>query len=246
MNFGDRPKGSFQVILEWVGTGFSIAYFLTPLYQVLASYRKRVESKHIPLFLLLSILINCTLWIGFAIKEGDWISMLVCNSIGLGVNLILLIMHLYLFLEKKLKPFIGYSLFVVNLIVEIFYLMYQIQKYDFIGLTGMCVNVLMYGSPITNIYQLFKTGQYGFLPILTNFIGFLTCIVWIFYGVLQKDYRVIVSNGISCLLVLIQIIFWFYFFYKKLKLKESQVQTDKLESSIKDSIHEISVNDNTD
>lgn len=245
MNFGEKPNGKIQTILEWVATGFSIAYFLTPLYQVLSSYRKRIDSRQIPLFLLLSILINCTLWVGFAIKEKNWISMLICNSIGLGVNLILLIMHLYLFLERKLKPFIGYSLFVVNLILELFYIMYQIQKYDIIGLTGMCVNVLMYGSPITNIYKLFKSGIYGFLPILTNFIGFLTCIVWIFYGVIQGDYRVIVSNGISCLLVLIQIIFWVYFFYKKLyKLKDSQIQTDDVET--KEDVHEISVNDHTD
>lgn len=245
MSFGDKPQGRIQVLVEWIAIGFSIAYFLTPLYPVLSVYRNKLRAEHIPILLLVSIMINCSLWMGFAIKDTDWKSMLIGNSIGLGVNFVLLILHLYLFLEKKWKPFIGYSLFVANLLVEIGYLMFKVVEKDYyIGFAATLVNVFMYGSPITNIYQLYKTGEYGFLPILTNLIGFMTCIVWIFYGVLTENKNTIISNGVSLLLLMIQIGFWFYFFFKKItKLTESETQTSQFQSRIEDDIKNISINE---
>ena len=245
MSFGDKPKGFSQSFVEWVATGFSIAYFLTPLYQVLSAYRNKIKAEHIPILLLVSIMVNCSLWMGFAIRSTDWLSMLIGNSIGLGVNYILLILHLYLFFEKKWKPFVGYSVFVTNLLVEIGYLMFLVvKKDDYIGFAAMLVNVFMYGSPILNIYKLYKTGEYGFLPILTNLIGFMTCIVWIFYGVMTENTNTIVSNGVSLLLLIIQIGFWFYFFFKKItKLTESTTQTSQFQSRIENDIKNISINE---
>ena len=245
MSFGDKPKGPAQSLVEWIATGFSIAYFLTPLYQVLSVYRKKMKAEHIPILLLVSIMINCCLWMGFAIRSTDWLSMLIGNSIGLGVNYILLILHLYLFFEKKWKPFLGYSLFVTNLLVEIGYLMFLVvQKTDYIGFTAMLVNVFMYGSPILNIYKLYSTGEYGFLPILTNLIGFMTCIVWMFYGVMTENDNTIISNGVSLLLLVIQIGFWFYFFFRKIKtLTESTTQTSQFQSRIENDIKNISINE---
>ena len=76
----------------------------------------------------------------------------------------------------------------------------------------------MYLSPAVNIIKLFQTGKYEFLPIVTNIVGFITTVVWLIYGILNYDDNnkssryTLYSNGVSSIIVLIQIIFWIYYF----------------------------------
>ena len=145
----------------------------------------------------------------------------------------MLFLYLYLFLEKNIKKFIGYGLFVVNLLIEVSYLMevWVINKKsdsnDLIGFVATVINILMYLSPATNIFKLWTTGEYEFLPIITNMVGFFTILLWLIYGILTYDsYNesaklTLYSNCFSILIVSIQIAFWIYYFLKSGEKKKA-------------------------
>ena len=236
MKFGVQPTTTFQVILEWIASIFSIAYFVSPLIEIIRLYKGTVDRKTISMFLLLSILLNCLFWGIFAVLQEDiWVSMILTNSIGLAINIALMFTYLYLFLDYAIKPFLGYGLFVVNLLVEVGYLMFvlinngKINDLDYVGKIAMCFNILMYASPITNIYKMYRASSYDYLPIYTNLIGFVTCALWIWYGILTKNSATWISNTGSIAVVTLQILFWGYYYWKHPRNGREPLAVESLE-----------------
>ena len=195
MNFKVEPRNILQEIIEWVGNAFAMLYFASPLIEIIRLKKGKSYKNAIPLFLLLSILFNCLFWSIFALGHSKiWISMLITNSVGLVINIVLMFFYLYIFLDEKITHFIGYGLFVVNLLVETTYLLNKLIHNRIIsssdhslGIIAMVVNVIMYASPITNISKLCKYRSRRFLPIYTNIIGLLTTSVYVLYGVLTDN-----------------------------------------------------------
>ena len=222
MKFGVEPKDVLQSALEWLGNGLSIIYFISPLIEIIRLFKGKINRNSIPVFLLLSILFNCLFWCIFGyLHDPIWLSMIITNGIGLVVNIGLMFLYLYLFLDHAIKPFVGYGFFVVNLLVEITYLIYELmnskiitESDDSLGYIAMIFNVIMYASPITNIVQLFRTKSKDFLPIYTNSIGFFSCTVFIIYGIITKSKETWISNTASLVVIVIQIAFWAYFYLK--------------------------------
>ena len=237
----DQPQEPKEKILEWIAQVLSIIYFLTPVIQIILLYQKKLRIEKIPMFLLLTIVFNCLFWLGLGIEEGNyWWSMIICNGIGLSVNFLMVVLHLYKFFAKRLGSFIGLSSYLIIALVLVFILIKESIQNDVTrGFIAMVTNVLMYSSPFTNIIKLIRTGEYDFLPILTNIIGFFTCTMWIIYGIVytgNKDsqLKTVISNLISLVMVLIQIIIWLVFFYKKNIKKIIEAENKLKENNIND------------
>ena len=235
---GVTPITFLQKTIEWIASALSMIYFSTPLIQIIRMYKEKLNVEKLPITLIITILFNCTFWILHGITESSskkeiWYSLLICNCYGLLINIAILFLYLYLFLEKNIKKFIGYGLFVVNLLIEVSYLMevWVINKKsdsnDLIGFVATVINILMYLSPATNIFKLWTTGEYEFLPIITNMVGFFTILLWLIYGILTYDsYNesaklTLYSNCFSILIVSIQIAFWIYYFLKSGEKKKA-------------------------
>ena len=148
MKFGIEPQTVLQYTLEWIGNGLSIVYFVSPLIEIVRLYKGKINRKSIPMFLLLSILFNCLFWCIFGyLHDPIWISMMITNGIGLVVNICLMFLYLSLFLDNAVKPFVGYGFFVVNLLVEITYLIHELinsqiisKEDDSLGYIAMVFN----------------------------------------------------------------------------------------------------------
>lgn len=87
---------------------------------------KKISSESFPILLVLTILFNCLFWFIFAVQSPIWISMIITNGVGVLVNIVLMFLYLYIFLEKKIKPFVVCGLFVINLLGEVFYIMWSL------------------------------------------------------------------------------------------------------------------------
>lgn len=228
--------------LNYIGSIVSLLYFLSPLVQIIMLYKRKLEPQSIPLFLLLSILLNCLFWVIYATEDKDNILVLplVTNSIGLGVNIVLMFLYLYIFLEQKLWEFLGYSFFVVDILVEIYYLMMRyivhnnIKRHpQLIEFIANIIGVFMYASPAQNIFKVIKTGKYEMLPILTNVLGFVSTLIWLFYGATTEKPQTLASNGISFLIICAQIVFWgYYFAHAARRIKENNgIDIEELKNS---------------
>ena len=266
-----RPDTSGEIIYEWICQSASLVYFLTPVIEIIRITRSsgKVKMNVFPLPLLIIIMLNCLFWclIGWFDNE-KWISMLVSNTIGLFVNLCLLFGYLYLSLKDGLEDrkrdynliedpnkqkaqwnpvtvfyiqFIGYGLFMMNVLIEIAYLMYRyiIKDHlddttgvlDIIGFIAMILNMLMYASPIVNVFKMISHKSEKYMPIVTNSCGFVCCVLWLVYGFVIKSAtksdqaRTIYSNLASLVLIVFQISFWVIYYCKRKRNKED-VETD--------------------
>ena len=231
-------------IIQIIGNGFALIYFLSPLFQILKK-KLYVEKnmKNLPLLLILSIIFNCLFWLLNAFCSDNlvgWIPLLISNIGGLAVNTFLVFFYLFFFLEKDKKKFLGYSFFVVNLMVEITYLIYRyvidIDKDDqekstnnfhLIGFVATIINVFMYSSPLQNIKLVIKEGKYEAIPIYTILSGFLATITFFIYGILsycnvkedeinerRNAIETMISNGVSILVLGCLSGVYAYFYFK--------------------------------
>ena len=93
----DPQETASEKIIEWISQVLSTAYFLTPLIPIINVYKNKLSIQKIPLFLLITIILNCLLWLtcGLARRSnegGIWISMIITNGIGLLVNFVIFLL----------------------------------------------------------------------------------------------------------------------------------------------------------
>ena len=233
-------------LLQIVGNFFALIFFISPLFQIIAMklYSERHDIKNVPLFLILTIIFNCLFWLLNAFSSGDlksWIPLLVSNIGGLIINTFLLFFYLFVLLKRKVKRFLFFGFFVVNLLVEVTYLTFRYvinpskEKKDndtfyLIGFVATIINVLMYSSPIQNIKVIIKQGRYEALPIYTLISGFFVTLTFFIQGILsftqikssddnknvkrRSAIETMISNGLSFFLLACLAGVYAYFYFK--------------------------------
>ena len=235
----EDPKS--VVALKYIGNIFSLAFFATPLIQIIQAYKTKIDKNDIPLLLLLIIILNCLLWLINAFASGDlpsWIPLLISNGAGLLINLCILFLYLNLILNKNIKQFVFYGIMTLNVIVQISYFMFrfiilkdkdskgksQAQKeFHLIGFVATVINICMYSSTFVNIVKMIKTKRPENLPIFSIGAGLLCTIIFMVQGMIQyntfadKDKKMyaietMISNGVSFLSLTIQGGIWLYYF----------------------------------
>lgn len=239
----EKRTSNAETFLKYLGNFLSLLFFITPLIQIIKAYKKTLDKEAIPLAFLIFIILNCLLWLLNAFSSGnitDWIPLLISNGIGIFLNIILLFLYLHLLLENNVKKFCFFGFIVINILVQITYCMFRYiilkdkenkedeqkeAEFHYIGFAATIINILMYSSPIINIFKLFKTKSSDLLPIFTLCVGFLCTMIFLIQGVVsynfynyedEEDQRIyaretIISNGISFFIITCQIGFWAYF-----------------------------------
>jgi hypothetical protein len=230
-------------ILQIIGNFFALIFFISPLFQVitLKLYSNHSDIKNIPLFLILTIIFNCLFWLLNAFSSESiegWIPLLVSNIGGLAINTFLLFFYLFVLLKRKVKRFLFFGFFVVNLLVEITYLTFRYvinpskennnnDTFYLIGFVATIINVLMYSSPIQNIKVIIKEGRYEALPIYTLISGFFVTLTFFIQGILsftqtksgdnherRSAIETMISNGLSFFLLACLVGVYAYFYFK--------------------------------
>jgi hypothetical protein len=236
------PQGNEA--LSYIGNILSIAYFATPLIQIIQAYKSKLDKNDIPIILLVLIILNCLLWLINAFASDDlsaWIPLLISNGFGLVINLSILFLYLNLLLDGKLKQFLFYGAFTINVIIEISYFMFRFiilngkeskdqetkqTEFHTIGFVATVFNLMMYSSTFINIRKMMQTRSSDKLPIITIGIGILCTIIFMIQGMIQYSYfnlkeesnqrmyavETMVSNGISFLSLSIQAGIWIFYF----------------------------------
>ena len=240
----DEEQPSGNVALSYIGNIFSLVYFATPLIQIIKAYHGKLDRTDIPIILIILIILNSLLWLINAFSSGnlvDWIPLLISNGFGLLSNLALLFLYLNLLLNKNCKQFVFYSIFTINLIVEISYFMFRFivlndkdtkteeqteSEFHTIGFVATFINIMMYSSTFVNIQKMTKTKNADRLNIFTIGVGLLCTIMFMIQGVIQYNFysdrkkdnekmyaiETIISNAISFLSLAIQGGIWLFYY----------------------------------
>ena len=252
--------------LQYIGNISALVYFATPLFQVFKQklYKDFNNIKDVSLVLIISILFNCLFWVLNAVSSGElkeWIPLLISNIGGLLINIILLFLYLYILLERKIKQFLGYGFFVVNLLIEIGYFIYRYiikdkgeRSFHLIGYVATVINIFMYSSPYFNYKKVINSKKSGAIPLYTIISGLLTCLIffiqgYVSFGILknEKDTRrerqsnieTMISNAISFILLsILAMLYAFRCSVKKDENKYMKINNEKDKENLNMNINE--------
>jgi uncharacterized protein with PQ loop repeat len=250
-------------VLQYFGNISALVYFSTPLFQVLKQklYKDVDSIKSVSLALIISILFNCLFWILNAAASEDlkeWIPLLISNFGGLLINIILLFWYLYVLLDHQKKQFIGYGLFVVNLLVQIGYLIYRFiikdsseDSFHVIGYMATVINIFMYSSPYFNYKTIINTRNSGAIPLYTIISGIVTCLIFFIQGFVsfrtikdnirnrQSNIETMVSNTISFILLgVLAALYGFHYTKKQTKVENHTEDLGINDDAINENINE--------
>ena len=250
-------------VLQYFGNISALVYFSTPLFQVLKQklYKDVDSIKSVSLALIISILFNCLFWILNAAASDDlkeWIPLLISNFGGLLINIILLFWYLYVLLDHQKKQFIGYGLFVVNLLVQIGYLIYRFiikdsseDSFHVIGYMATVINIFMYSSPYFNYKTIINTRNSGAIPLYTIISGIVTCLIFFIQGFVsfrtvkdnfrnrQSNIETMVSNTISFILLgVLAALYGFHYTKKQTKVENHTEDLGINDDAINENINE--------
>ena len=250
-------------VLQYFGNISALVYFSTPLFQVLKQklYKDVDSIKNISLALIISILFNCLFWILNAAASEDlkeWIPLLISNFGGLLINIILLFWYLYVLLDHQKKQFIGYGLFVVNILVQIGYLIYRFiikdsseDSFHVIGYMATVINIFMYSSPYFNYKTIINTRNSGAIPLYTIISGIVTCLIFFIQGFVsfrtvkdnfrnrQSNIETMVSNTISFILLgVLAALYGFHYTKKQTKVENHTEDLGINDDAINENINE--------
>ena len=250
-------------VLQYFGNISALVYFSTPLFQVLKQklYKDVDSIKSVSLALIISILFNCLFWILNAAASEDlkeWIPLLISNFGGLLINIILLFWYLYVLLDHQKKQFIGYGLFVVNLLVQIGYLIYRFiikdsseDSFHVIGYIATVINIFMYSTPYFNYKTIINTRNSGAIPLYTIISGIVTCLIFFIQGFVsfrtvkdnfrnrQSNIETMVSNTISFILLgVLAALYGFHYTKKQTKVENHTEDLGINDDAINENINE--------
>ena len=250
-------------VLQYFGNISALVYFSTPLFQVLKQklYKDIDSIKSVSLALIISILFNCLFWLLNAAASDDlkeWIPLLISNFGGLLINIILLFWYLYVLLDHQKKQFIGYGLFVINLLVQIGYLIYRFiikdskeDSFHVIGYMATVINIFMYSSPYLNYKTIINSKNSAAIPLFTIISGIFTCLIFFIQGFVsfrtikdnfrnrQSNIETMVSNTIS--FILLGVLAALYGFHYTKKQPKDENHTEDLginDDAINENINE--------
>ena len=106
----------FGDALGWIGTCFSIIFFMAPAQPYSRFIRKEISIHDVPELLLVFSYLNCISWIPYGIRDGQ-AKPTVCNIIGALLTLVFIIVYcafitnlhvlsLIISIFKQLNPFL--------------------------------------------------------------------------------------------------------------------------------------------
>ena len=201
----------FGDTLGWIGTCFSIIFFMAPAQPYSRFIRKEISIHDVPELLLVFSYLNCISWIPYGIRDGQP-KPTVCNIIGAMLTLVFLIVYCAFVSNLNVIKTLLSILFVINLTIQVLYICYYIIKnVKTLGLLCMIFNILMYAGTLEKFIRVVNTHNYHLIPILSAMLMFVNGACWTIYGLAYNDINIIIANASGFVLEGIAMGMWCYF-----------------------------------
>ena len=197
--------------LGWIGTCFSIIFFMAPAQPYSRFIRKEISIHDVPELLLVFSYLNCISWIPYGIRDGQ-AKPTVCNIIGALLTLVFIIVYCAFITNLHVKKSLFLTFIVLNLTLQLFWICYSvIRDVKTLGLICMVFNILMYAGTLEKFIRVINTHNYHLIPILSAILMFVNGACWFIYGLAYNDINIIIANASGVILEGIAIGMWCYF-----------------------------------
>ena len=197
--------------LGWIGTCFSIIFFMAPAQPYSRFIRKEISIHDVPELLLVFSYLNCISWIPYGLRVSQE-KPIVCNIIGALLTLVFIIVYCAFITNLHVKKSLFLTFIVLNLTLQLFWICYSvIRDVKTLGLICMVFNILMYAGTLEKFIRVINTHNYHLIPILSAILMFVNGACWFIYGLAYNDINIIIANASGVILEGIAIGMWCYF-----------------------------------
>ncbi|KAL9680925.1 hypothetical protein QQ045_012706 [Rhodiola kirilowii] len=203
-------------IVGIIGNVISFGLFLSPCPTFWRIWKKKSVEEFKPDPYLAAVM-NCLFWIfyGLPCVHPDSTLIVTINGVGLALELFYLaLFYIYGDNKKRIKMSIVLLVEVVFLaiIAAITFIVFHTheKRSTFVGAFCVAFGIVMYASPLTVMYKVWRDKSVEYMPFWLSFASFANGLVWVAYALIQFDLNIIIANGIGAILSAIQLLLWTY------------------------------------
>lgn len=211
----ENPVYAIRIILIVIGLIMIEIYYATPGIMLYKFYKQQLPEKLLPTIQILTNFLNTINWIISGTKDVIDIQKIICNSIGATIGGVLVFFLWMIYSKNKKNEHLIYLFMIFNIFFQIFYALFRFIKNREVNqyLSG-AFNILMYSTPLIHTYYAYKNKNRDIIPIINVTFGAIASFAWTIYGIIgvvkcNKDYESMISNSISFVILIINIIMYF-------------------------------------
>ena len=192
----------------WIGCGITTCFYIPQLAPFIKILQNKISFEDSPGFFISISYANCFLWMIY----GDMIfsdPVRITNMIACFICFIAMIIYLIYETKKYLIDSILNFLIIFMASWSVFkYLSIEVDDDQVVGCLSICSSIIvqLYYSYI--IYKVVKEKNFMIISFNTTVIYFVSSLLWLAYGVITKDFFMVIPNAMATIISLIQIVIY--------------------------------------
>lgn len=169
-------------------------------------YNTKTTGKYSS-FPFIAMFFNCTIASIYGILIDD-LPLLITNYPCAIISVIYMLMYWKYADAKPRMKSIVVAFFALAIVVGLGVLAAYIPKTTremMFGIIMCCTGIIMYGSPLTKMYDVIRTRSTNGMPFYFSLTDFICTTVWMIYGYMIMNVFIIIPNTVGAILSLIQL-----------------------------------------
>eukprot|EP00112_Aurelia_sp_Birch-Aquarium-sp1_P019885 Seg5006.1 transcript_id=Seg5006.1/GoldUCD/mRNA.D3Y31 product="Sugar transporter SWEET1" protein_id=Seg5006.1/GoldUCD/D3Y31 len=196
-------------VVSWMALTASIFLYLSGGSTCLFIIRKK-SIGNIPLFPFVATCVSSTIWLKYGfIKNNNTIK--TVNSVGSLLQVVYICIY-YMYCRDRRKVNVTLLCSASFLYGTLFYAKYiaisESVAATHLGLIGTFLSIVMTASPLVTVSEIIRTKCTASMAFPFVFVCFISCILWMLFGLLIHDVFVVVPNAVGVVLGIFQLSFF--------------------------------------
>ncbi|XP_023875262.1 bidirectional sugar transporter SWEET12 [Quercus suber] len=210
-----------------LGNIISFVVFLAPVPTFIKVCKKKSTEgfQSVPYVVAL---FSAMLWLYYASLKSDEILLITANTVGVVVETIYIAIYIA-FAPKQARTFTLRILILMNfggfcsILLLSHFLAQGETRVRILGWVCVAFSVSVFAAPLSIMRVVIRTKSVEFMPFYLSLFLTLSAIMWLLYGVLQKDLYVALPNVLGFIFGVLQMVLYMrYKNYKAVKDDEKQ------------------------
>ena len=206
-------KMTLEEAFGWIGASLTVTFLISPIIPFINVIKGQLDFEDIPTDLIGISYINCLAWNIYGnLLNSQQIKF--CTTIGFFICLFFIIIYIIYEIKRHIIDAILNILILytgsraVNRILTVL-----LPDYYIVGKICICTTMAFFIYPLNLIYKVSKEKNHKFIPLIPAIFYILSGICWFLYGLVKKDFHVIIPSFVGIIIGIGQIIIKYY--YKK-------------------------------
>jgi solute carrier family 50 protein (sugar transporter) len=224
----------------WIGCALTTCFFLPQLSPFCQVCKGKLNFEETPGYFMSISYINCFLWMIYG-EEIFSDQVKITNLIASFICLIAMIIYLSYEIKKYvLDSILNFLIIFMASWAAYKYLVIEVDDDRVMGKLCFCSSLLIYSYFSYIIYRVINEKNYMLINFHYTSIYFVSCMIWLSFGIVTKDLYVVCPHSIGIIISLVQISLYINYEKKYPSIDSKDPITGEIEELNEENKKEIS------